>query len=218
MNTKKDKDAINILVADQLELVAAGLQNMFEGTRFNVCGYANSGNQVLTWLETEKADVLMLDVSLPKLDGIDTARAVHKQFPEQIMLAHSLLNEIEYVNSMLIEGCSGYLLKGADFEEIETAIDSVLAGKQYLSPVAAESVAAGYSYTDKRMDGEYIGLTERERAVIRRIAQEKTNNEIAEELFLSVETVRTYRKSLMTKLNVKTAAGLVKYAIDRRWV
>ena len=216
MNTAHKQ--INILVADQLELVAVGLRELFTESHLNVCGYAQSGTQVLEWLKHNSADLVMLDVSLPEMDGIDTTREVHRLYPDQALLAHSLLNEIEYINSMLIEGAGGYLIKGADLAEVETAVATVLSGKQYLSPEAAEAVAGGYSYTDKRMDGEYVGLTERERDVIRYIAREKTNNEIAEELCLSVETVRTYRKSLMTKLNVKSAAGLVKYAVDRRWV
>jgi DNA-binding NarL/FixJ family response regulator len=209
---------VKILVADQLELVAVGLRELFVDSYLEVCGYAATGTEVLDWLQDNQADLIMLDVSLPGMDGIDTARAVHKQYPQQKMLAHSLLNEIEYINSMLIEGCCGYVLKGAGLEELETAIGAALRGEQYLSPAALEQVEKGYLYTDKRMDGDYIGLTHREREVIKLIAQEKTNNEIAEALFLSVETVRTYRKSLMSKLNVKSAAGLVKYAVDRRWV
>jgi DNA-binding CsgD family transcriptional regulator len=79
-------------------------------------------------------------------------------------------------------------------------------------------VAGGYAYTDKRIDGEYIGLTAREREIIRMIALERTNGEIAAALFLSEDTVKTHRKNLMTKLNVRSVAGLVKYAIDRRWI
>lgn len=218
MTTPKLTQETSILVVDQLELVAAGLQELFADSLLSVCGYAQNGEEVLQWLTVNQADVVLLDVSLPGMDGIDTVRAVHQKFPEQILLGHSLLNEIEYINSMLIEGASGYILKGAQLPEFETAIAQVLASKQYLSPAAQVVVDAGYTYTDKHIDGEYVGLTEREREVIIRIALEKTNNEIAEELFLSVETIRTYRKSLMTKLNVKSAAGLVKYAVDRRWI
>jgi len=213
-----NKRTVEILVADQLELVAVGLRELFTDSHLRVCGYAETGNQVLEYLEEHSPDLVMLDVSLPGMDGIDTARAVRKAYPNQTMLAHSLLNEIEYINSMLIEGCKGYILKGATLEEMETAVEAALSGAEYLSPAAAEQVAKGYSYTEKRMGGEYMGLTDREREVIKLIAKEKTNNEIADELHLSVETVRTYRKSLMAKLNVKSAAGLVKYAVDRRWV
>jgi DNA-binding NarL/FixJ family response regulator len=152
------------------------------------------------------------------MDGIDTTRAVHVKYPDQKLLAHSLLNEIEYINSMLIEGASGYILKEADLNEFEKAVAMALDGKQYLSPAAAKVVQQGYTYTDKNMDGAYLGLNPRERDIIKYVALEKTNKEIADLLFLSVETIRTHRKSLMTKLNVKTAAGLVKYAVDRRWI
>ena len=152
------KEQIDILVADQLELVAVGLRELFVDSKFRVCGYAASGKEVLDWLATNQADLIMLDVSLPGMDGIDTARAVHQAHPDQAMLAHSLLNEIEYINSMLIEGCRGYVLKGATLEELETAISAALRGEQYLSPAAQEEVEKGYQYTDKRMDGEYIGL------------------------------------------------------------
>lgn len=218
MSTRNVSNKTTILVADQLELVAVGLKELFANSQLEVSGYACNGQEVLDWLTENTADVVLVDVSMPGMDGIDTVRAVHQKYPDQVLLAHSLLNEIEYINSMLIEGASGYLLKGADLPEFEQAIASVLAGDQYLSDAARKVVDAGYTYTDKRMDGEYIGLTDREREVIKRIAMEKTNNEIADELFLSVETIRTYRKSLMAKLNVKSAAGLVKYAVDRRWV
>jgi DNA-binding NarL/FixJ family response regulator len=97
------------------------------------------------------------------------------------------------------------------------AIRMVSGGGQYISEAARLSVERGYSFTEKRMDGEYIGLTERERAIIRLIALERTNAEIAAALFISEDTVKTHRKHLMTKLNVRSVAGLVKYAIDRRW-
>jgi len=119
---------------------------------------------------------------------------------------------------MLIEGASGYLLKGGEREEFILAIEQTMKGEKYLSPAAEKTVADGYSHTDKEMDGEYIGLTQREKEIIRLIAREKTNQEMAEELFISVETIKSHRKNLMTKLNVKSIAGLVKYAVDRAWV
>ena len=212
------ESSVRILVADQLELVAKGLQELFAGSHLEVVGYAKSGKQVIQWLDENTADVVLIDISLPEMDGIDTTRAIHRKNPKQLLIGHSSLNAIEYINSMLIEGCSGYMLKDSTLEEFETAISEAKAGRKYLSPQAAKVVEEGYSYTDKRIDGQYMGLTAREREVIRRIALEQTNQEIADALYLSIETIRTYRKSLMTKLDVKTAGGLVKYAIDRRWV
>lgn len=213
-----DSSKVSVLVVDQLELVCKGMKGLFLDSNLSVCGTAFTGKAALEWLENNQADVVLMDVSLPEMDGIDTMRAIKKQYPEQLVIGHSLLDEIEYINSMLVEGARGYILKEASLEEIETAVETVRSGKVYLSPKAQEVVDKGYQYTDKRPDGEYMGLSKREREIIRLIALEKTNKEIADELFLSIETIRTYRKSLMSKLNVKSAAGLVKYAVDRRWV
>ena len=207
------------MVADALELVCDGLRvRLSDRDDIHVVAHASTGNRVLELLATTPMDLVLLEVSLPGMDGIDTARAIRKQFPQVRMLAHSSLTEIEYVNSMLIEGASGYLVKGGPREELVLAIRTVMSGKRYLSEAAQRNVDAGYAYTEKRMDGEYIGLTAREREIIRLVAMERTNGEIAAVLFISEDTVKTHRKHLMTKLNVRSAAGLVKYAIDRRWI
>lgn len=212
-------DKVRILVADRVELVAQGLKTLFnDQEHIEVVGFASSGIEVLDFLKKVNPDLIVLDVSLPEMDGIDTTRAVRKKFPKQLLLGHSSLKEIEYINSMLIEGASGYVIKGATLDEFLEAIKVVMSGGQYISPELREVVENGYKHTEKHMGGEYIGLTQREKEIIRLIAQEKTNQEIAAELFVSVETVKSHRKNLMTKLNVKSIAGLVKYAVDRCWI
>ncbi|MBL7981745.1 MAG: response regulator transcription factor [Flavobacteriales bacterium] len=216
---QKRETPLRILVADPLELVSDGLRvRLVDRDDMHVVAHASTGNRVLELLATDPIDLVLLEVSLPGKDGIDTARAIRKQFPLVRVLAHSSLTEIEYVNSMLIEGACGYLVKGGPREELLLAIRTVMSGKRFLSEAAQRSVDAGYAYTEKRMDGEYIGLTAREREIIRLVALERTNGEIAAALFISEDTVKTHRKHLMTKLNVRSVAGLVKYAIDRRWV
>jgi DNA-binding NarL/FixJ family response regulator len=216
---QKREVPLRILVADPLELVSDGLRvRLADRDDMRVVAHASTGNRVLELLATDPIDIVLLEVSLPGKDGIDTARAIRKQFPLVRVLAHSSLTEIEYVNSMLIEGACGYLVKGGPREELLLAIQTVMSGKRFLSEAAQRSVDAGYAYTEKRMDGEYIGLTAREREIIRLVALERTNGEIAAALFISEDTVKTHRKHLMTKLNVRSVAGLVKYAIDRRWV
>ncbi|MCB9193708.1 MAG: response regulator transcription factor [Flavobacteriales bacterium] len=209
---------IRILVADPQDLIADGLRMRLDDPERFVISHARTGVHVLERLAEGPVDLVLMEVSLPGLDGIDTMRAVHRQHPRVKVLAHSALYEIEYVNSMLIEGAAGYLLKGGTRTELLEAIDRVMHGQRYLSPLARKSVENGYAYTEKRMDGVYIGLTEREREIIRLIALERTNEEIAVELGISPETVKSHRKKLMAKLNVRNAAGLVKYAVDRCWV
>jgi len=211
--------ALRIVVADPLDLVADGMRQRLAGGGLDaVVLHAATGGEVLTLLAPAQADLLLLEVSLPGMDGINTMRAVKHLHPSLPVLAHSALTDIEYVNSMRIEGAAGYLVKGGDTEELLHAIRTVLSGGHYLSPAAQASVDGGYSFTEKRMDGPYVGLTAREREVIRMIALEHTNGEIAAALFISEDTVKTHRKNLMTKLNVRSVAGLVKYAVDRRWV
>ncbi len=210
---------VRIIVADAQELVADGLRYRLAGEPgLKVVAHVGTGKALFEYLKEQVADLVMLDVSLPGMDGIDTARMLRKKHPEVKVLAHSMLVEIEYVNSMLIEGARGYLLKNTPKAELLEAIATVMEGDRYLSDAVRKSMEKGYKFTEKRPDGEYIGLTEREREIIRMIAQEKTNDEIGAALHLSTETVKTHRKNLMTKLNVRSVAGLVKYAVDRCWI
>ena len=212
-------NTVRTIVVDAQSLVADGLRyRSVQLPILEVVGDARSGRELLELLPKLQADLVLLDVSLPEMDGIDTMKVLRKQYPELKVLAHSALLEIEYVNSMLIEGASGYLLKNSPRAELIAAIHAVTSGARYLSDAVRANVEKGYKFTEKRPDGEYIGLTEREREIIRMVALERTNDEIAAALHVSSETVKTHRKNLMTKLNVRSAAGLVKYAVDRCWV
>lgn len=212
-------ETVRIMVVDAEPLVADGIsQRLAPLPKFEMVGHSRTGSAVMGMLGALCPDLLLMDVSLPEQDGIDTMRQLHANSPGLKVLAHSALSEIEYVNSMLIEGAHGYLLKGGTTGEMVEAIETVLAGGRYISPVARASIERGYQHTDKRPDGEYVGLTPREREVIRLIAMECTNGEMAALLFVSEDTVKSHRKNLMTKLNVRGTAGLVRYAMDRRWV
>ncbi len=208
-----------IITADAQELVCEGLRVWLSArSDLHVEAHACSGTGLLELARSTPADLAMLDVSLPGLDGIDTVRELRKRDQNIRILAHSALTGIEYVNSMLIEGANGYLVKGGTREELFDAIDVVMGGGRYISPIARANVDQGYAHCDKRMDGEYLGLSRREREIIVLIARELSNDEIGAALHISTETVKTHRKSLMAKLNVRSVAGLVKYAQDRYWV
>ena len=184
-----------------------------------VVDFARGGKEVIKVLRKDKMiDLVIMDVTMPELDGIDTMRVIKMKFPDIKVLIYSALNEIEYINSMRIEGAMGYVLKTDDEEELIIAVSALIHGDEYFSPSVQESVDTGYAHTSKDLKGDYIGLKNREREIITLIAQERTNEEIADELCLSASTVKTHRKKLMVKLNVRSAAGLVKYAMDRGWV
>lgn len=208
-----------IIIADAQELVCEGLRAWFSvRDDLRVEAHACTGTDLLHLVKSHPVDIAMLDVSLPGLDGIDTVRELRKRDRNIRILAHSALAGIEYVNSMLIEGANGYVVKGGPKQELFDAIDLVMHGGRYISPIARDSVAKGYAHCDKRMDGEYLGLSRREREIIVLIAREFSNDEIGAALHISTETVKTHRKNLMAKLNVRSVAGLVKYAQDRCWV
>lgn len=210
---------VRILVVDALDLVHEGLKARYsDRPDLDLSAYAGTGEAMLERVRLDPPDLVLLDVSLPVMDGIDAMRALRKAHPQVKGLAHSLLNGIEYVNSMLLEGASGYVVKNGPHAELPQAVHTVMSGGRHLSPAAQEAVDKGYTYTEKRPDGEYIGLTAREREIIRLVALERTNAEISAALFISEDTVKTHRRNLMTKLNVRSTAGLVRYAIDRCWV
>lgn len=210
---------IRIIIVDSQDLVAEGIAaRLADSPQVQVVGRARSGKALLHLLRSARADLVLIDVSLREMDGIDTTRKLRLVSPGLKVLAHSALSQIEYVNSMLIEGACGYVVKDGAPEELALAIRTVMAGGTYISPAAKDSIAQGYRYTAKRVDGAYIGLTAREREIIRLIALERTNDEISKALNISVDTVKTHRKNLMGKLNVRGVAGLVKYAVDRCWV
>lgn len=207
-----------IIIADPLEIIAIGVRTWLkEEPDLELVGHATTGRGLLDLLTNRQPDLVLLEVSIPEMDGIDTMRAVRKAHPGQAVLAYSSLTGIEYVNSMLIEGAIGYVTKTESRSVFLSAIRAALNGERFLSDQARTSVAEGYKYTEKRPDGDYIGLTQREREIIRLIALERTNGEIGAALFISEETVKSHRKRLMTKLNVRSTAGLVKYALDRKW-
>jgi DNA-binding NarL/FixJ family response regulator len=211
--------SVRIIVADPVALIAEGVRARLAAVEgLEVVGHAPTGKALLELLSTTACELVLLEVSLPGKDGIDTMRDIRKAWPALKVIAHTLLTDIEYVNSMRIEGANGYLLKDAPEEEMRAAIATVMDGGEHLSEAARHSIGQGYAYTEKRPDGEYVGLTQREREIIRLVALERTNGEIAAALYISEDTVKTHRKRLMTKLNVRSVAGLVKYAIDRRWV
>lgn len=212
-------ETIRIIVVDAQEIVAIGLRMWLDDIPdMRVVAFANSGRELFERLKLVEGDLVLMDVSLSGMDGIDTTRRLRKEYPKLTVLAHSNLTEIEYANSMLKEGAVGYLLKGSTKEEFTRAVRLAATGQRYVSPTVQRNIDIGYTWTDKRFDGEYVGLTDREREVIRLIAMEKTNEEIAMALEVSLETVKTHRKRLMAKLDVRSTAGLVKYAVDRKWV
>jgi DNA-binding NarL/FixJ family response regulator len=207
-----EKTTIRIMLADDHKVLLDGLVMMLEEIdNIHVVATAANGQEVLSQMESCKVDVLLMDIQMPVLDGYETAKIISTKFPEVKVLILSMHSERVYIERMYSAGISGYLLKSAGKEEIIEAIERVFDGQSYFSPDVAAAMLKNNSSDKTSITSSE--LTRREREILGHIASGLTNPEIAEKLYLSVDTIKTHRKNMMRKLDVNNTAGLVKYAM-----
>ena len=204
-----------ILLADDHKIIRDGLRPLLEKeTDMVVAGDAENGRKALQLTRKLNPDVVIMDVSMPDLNGMDAARQILGEQPGVKVVALSMHSEKQYVEGMLKAGVSGYLLKDTAFEELVKAIRVVCAGKKYLSPDITDIVLQDYLHPAAATDDHpAILLTTREREVLQLIAEGRTTRETADKLHISVKTVETHRKNIMEKLGLRTVAELTKYAV-----
>lgn len=207
---------IRILLADDHQVVIDGIRLMLDAAPDMTCvGAANDGREALRRLSEQEVDVLLLDINMAGMNGIETCRAVHTRHPEVKILVLSMLREAAVIKLMLKNGAAGYLLKDAGREEVLTAIRRIHAGKKYYSPEVAEAVMASLgSEAPAPKAGLFPDLTRREKEVLRLIVEEYTTGEIAEELGIQFATVETHRRNLLIKLGARNTAGLVRTCLE----
>jgi DNA-binding NarL/FixJ family response regulator len=207
-----------IVIAEDHTILREGLRVLLSShPDLEVVGEAVDGREAVRRVEEEAPDLVLLDLSMPRMDGMDAIREIRKGSPETKILALTVHKAEEYVLSALQAGADGYALKDATHAELVTAIRSVLAGKRYLSPGVSEQVIEGY-LAGKR-GGEpkstWASVTPREREVLKLIAEGYKNKEISEVLCISVKTVEKHRSNIMEKLDLHNASDLTAYAIER---
>ena len=204
-----------ILLADDHKIIRDGLRSLLEKeTDMVVAGDAENGRKALQLTRKLNPDVVIMDVSMPDLNGMDAARQILGEHPGVKVVALSMHSEKQYVEGMLKAGVSGYLLKDTAFEELVKAIRVVCSGKKYLSPDITDIVLQDYLHPAATTDDQpAISLTTREREVLQLIAEGRATREIADKLHISVKTVETHRKNIMEKLGLRTVAELTKYAV-----
>lgn len=203
---------IRVLVADDHAVVRRGLTHIIDETDdIDVSEEASNGAEVLTLVRKEAFDVVVLDINMPGMDGLDTLKQLKAEFPDLHVLVLSMHPEDHYAVRVLKAGASGYLNKDDSPDELVSAIRRVAGGGRYVSPEVAESLL---THLDAGSDAPlHAALSDREFQVLCMLSEGKTVGDIAEDLSLSVKTISTYRARLLEKMNMKSNAELTHYAI-----
>ena len=206
-----------ILLADDHQLMREGLKALLDqDDELTLVGEASDGYATLGLAKEANPHVVIMDVAMPDLNGIETTRQLVAESPHIKVIALSGHLNKEYVRQMLEAGASAYLLKTRAYEELSTAIREVMANRKYLSPDVAKGVVDEYVElsTSTQKNSAFILLTDREREVLQQISEGAATKEIAATLGLSVKTIETHRRNIMEKLDLHSVAELTKYAIN----
>jgi DNA-binding NarL/FixJ family response regulator len=207
---------LNVFIVDDHTLVRSGIRKLIEASaELNVVGEASDGREAVERIAELKPELVLMDVAMSGLNGIDAARQVHAALPQTRIIMLSMHEDRQYVFESLKAGATGYVLKSAAFQDLMSAIETVMSDRNYISPALSDLVMNDYI---RRAQGEEkateLGrLSGREREVLQLIAEGKSSAEVGEMLHISVRTVDTHRHNIMTKLEIHSIAGLTKFAI-----
>jgi DNA-binding NarL/FixJ family response regulator len=209
--------SIRILLADDHKITREGLRSLLEKQQdMDVVAEAENGRTAVRLAHELLPDVVIMDVTMPDLNGVEAARQIVGRVPDAKIIALSMHSDSLFVTEMLRSGASGYLLKDCAFDELALAIRAVASGKTYLSPSISGVVVEDYLHrlTKTNFASSEV-LTDREREVLQLMAEGKSTKQIALKLNISVKTVETHRRQIMNKLDIHTVAELTKYAIRK---
>lgn len=208
---------IRVLIVDDHTLVRDGIRGLLAlVANIEVVGEASNGKEALEMVKKLCPDVVLMDLSMPVMIGLEATRRIRKEYPKTKVLALTQYDDSEYVVPVIEAGANGFVTKMAAFSELASAIQAVYNGESFLSPSAAAALVE--EYQNKDVDGEkdpYDRLTDREREVLKLVAEGRTAKEIAAMLFISQKTAEWYKSSLMKKLNIRNKTDLIKFAIRR---
>jgi two-component system, NarL family, response regulator NreC len=214
---------IRIAIADDHDVVRSGLRALLRTSAdFSVVGEACDGEEAVRLAEKVRPDVMVMDISMPNLDGIAATKLIKERFPDVKVIILTVHEDEEYAFQVLRAGASGYVLKNAGKKDIFKAIESAVSGERFFSPGISNIIVEGFiKRANEQPQKEQAAqassnqpLTKRETEVLKYIALGYTNRQIADALFLSFRTVNTHRANIMQKLDIHETAGLVRYAIS----
>ncbi|MCD6069379.1 MAG: degU 1 [Bacteroidetes bacterium] len=206
---------IKLHIVDDHQMMLDGLRALLgDEPSFKIIGESNNGKVAFAKIEEEQPDVLLTDISMPEMNGLELTQAVKEKFPNVKVIALSMFGERNTISEMLQAGISGYIVKNTGKQELIQAINKVAQGGMFFSDeVSAEMMKVISAPPVKE---EVISLTPREIEIVKLIAKEYSNLQIAEALFISERTVETHRKNIFRKSNTKSVVGLIKYAIEKK--
>ena len=194
-------------MVDDHPMVIEGMKAMLNQIRYvELCATASNAYEAMEKVKENQPDLVITDINMPEISGVELTSKLKKEFPNLKIIGMSTFNERSYISQMIQNGADGFLVKSASKEEIETAISSVLDGKMYLSS------DAGISNSEQKELKNQPTLTRREKEILTLISEGFTNPQIAEKLFISLYTVETHRKNLLSKFNTNNTASLIKIA------
>lgn len=208
-------DKLTVVLVEDHTIVRQGLRRLLEENGIEVIGEAPDGRKGVRMARDLNPDVVVMDIKLPKLNGIDATRKIRKENPHTKVIMLTIHDDEYYVNQALKAGANGYLAKETAAEVLISAIDSVMKGNRYIGPNFPPGALKKFDKmikAGKRTD-DFSRLTDREREILQLIAEGNTSKQIAEQLFISGKTVENHRANIMKKLEIHETAGLVRYAI-----
>jgi DNA-binding NarL/FixJ family response regulator len=211
-------EKLKIVLAEDHTILREGLRALLSADpSFEIIGEAQNGREAVRCVERLEPDLLLMDLSMPRMSGMDAIREIKNRYPEIKVIALTVHKTEEYLLTTLKAGADGYVLKDATHEELVMAIMNVMRGKSYLSPGVSEKVIEGYleGKESNRSLSTWETLSQREREVLKLIAEGFKNKEIAEDLCISLKTVEKHRANLMKKLDLHNAAALTVYAVQK---
>ncbi len=210
-----ENEKIRIMLADDHPLFIEGLTMMLgREPSFELCGVANNGREVLEMLPTTLPDMILLDINMPKMNGLETIKYIKQSYPSVKIVMLSGYFDDAIIKEAKAKGANGYLLKSSNKEELIQTIKMVYSGSVFSTPHHEEPAAGEFLVNDKFL--QQFNLTKREREIIQHIKDGLTNHEIAETLHLSVYTVETHRKNIMQKLKLNSPGALMKFIIENQ--
>jgi DNA-binding NarL/FixJ family response regulator len=212
-------DKIRVVLADDHFVVRNGIRTLIDGSEIEIIGEANNGIEAIEAVKRLSPDLILMDISMPQMNGLDATEIISKQYKNSKSLILSMYDNEEYILSAVEVGAQGYLLKDAPREEILNAIRTVARGEKYFNSSVSNIIINGYIKAKKSRVSESevtVKLSKKEMIILKKIVEGLSSRHIAENLELSIRTVDNHRANMMKKLSVKNAAELVKLAIERK--